>query len=69
MIDDKSKLEAMRTSLEIVKKYSNNEEKNAIIKELLDCDDKENISDELMMKLIHQTYNEYEEEKESKKRT
>ena len=69
MIDDKSKLEAMRTSLEIVKKYSNNEEKNTIIKELLDSDDKEKISDELMMKLIHQTYNEYEEEKESKKRT
>ncbi len=55
MIDEKKKLESMKASLEIMKKYTTDSNEKEVINELLN-DDGEEVSDELMMKLVHQSY-------------
>ena len=66
MIDEKEKLEAMRNGLEIIKKYNTDPNEKNILDKLIDSNDEVNVSDELMMKLIHSTYSDYNKSKESK---
>lgn len=66
MIDKKEKLEALKTSLEIIKKYSTNPEEKNLLNMLIENDENEEVSNELMMYLIHSNYTDYDKIKESK---
>lgn len=66
MTDEKEKLEAIRNSLEIIKKFSTDPEESNLIDKLTKSNDEANVDDELMMKLIHMTYSNYDKERESK---
>ncbi len=65
MIDEKDKLEAMKTSLEIIKKYSTDPEEKDLLKELVETNQEEKVDDELMMKLTHSSYSNLAKAKES----
>lgn len=65
MTDEKEKLEAIRNSLEIIKKFSTDPEESNLIDKLTKSNDEANVDDELMMKLIHSTYAGYDKQKES----
>lgn len=69
MMDEKEKLEAMRTSLEIIKKYSTDPEEKNLLNKLMNTNDEAKVDDELMMKLIHSTYSSLDKNTESKSKS
>ncbi len=69
MDNEKEKLEAMRTSLEIIRKYSTDPEEKKLFTKLMNTNDKEKVDEELMMKLIHSTYTDYNKSNESKNKS